>query len=321
VKKIFLFSFLLLTPVALLLLGISASAADFPPPGPRIDPIVSTDWLGDNLNAENLVILDVRTPDEYAAGHIPGAINSHEANWYLIPPNSILFMELPAEKNLFSTIGNAGITVDSSVVIVNTASGTPPLVFRRLGVATRIADTLIYAGVKNVAILNGGYDKWVAEGKALDTVRATPTPVTYTGKVNEAMFVSKEYVTSKMRRVTILDGRDPEYYFGADKEPFYTRPGHIPGAASLPAPYFWTPEGTYYVYKDTAILKEMASGAVEGRFSPGEVIVYCGVGGYASTLWFVLSKVAGYENVKIFDGGAEEWTADPMAPVVLYKWE
>jgi thiosulfate/3-mercaptopyruvate sulfurtransferase len=322
VKKIILFSLLALTAVVVLLFSVSASTAHSPFPGPAIDPIVSTEWLEGNLGAKDLVILDIRTPDEYGAGHIPGAINSHETNWYLIPPDSVLSLELPAAEDLFTTVGNAGITADSVVVIVSAASGPLPLAFYVLAVAARVADTLIYAGVKNVAILNGGYDKWVAEGKVLDTVPVTPTPVTYTGKVNEAMFVSKDYVTRKMRRTTILDGRDPEYYFGADKEPFYARPGHIPGATSLPAPYFWTLEGTYYVYRDIAVLKKMASGAVDGHsFFPREIIVYCGVGGYASALWFVLSEVAGYRNVKIFDGAAEEWTADPMAPVVLYKWE
>lgn len=317
-----LLSLLAVTLVVVLLFSISASAAHSPPSVPAIDPIVSTDWLEGNLGVEDLVILDIRTPDQYAAGHIPGAINSHEANWYLFPPDSVLSMQLPAVEDLFTTIGNAGITADSLVVIVHAASGPIPLVFYGLAVANRVADTLIYAGVKNVAILNGGYDKWVAEGKALDTVPVKPTPVTYTGKVDEEMFVSKDYVTRKMKRATILDGRDPEYYFGVDKEPFYTRPGHIPGATSLPAPYFWTLEGTYYVYRDTALLKEMASGAVGGQsLFPKEIIVYCGVGGYASTLWFVLSEVAGYKNVKIFDGAAEEWTADAMAPVVLYKWE
>lgn len=74
-KVILLLSLLALTLVVVLLFSVSASAAHFPPPGPAIDPIVSTDWLEGNLGAENLVILDVRTPDEYAAGHIPGAIN------------------------------------------------------------------------------------------------------------------------------------------------------------------------------------------------------------------------------------------------------
>jgi len=319
-KKLFI-GLLALTLVAVPLFSVSASASHFPPPGPAIDPIVSTEWLANNLGTEDLVVLDVRTPGEYTAGHITGAINSHEANWYLIPPESDLFMELPAVEDLFATIGDAGITKDSLVVIVSAASGPLPFVFYGLAGATRVADTLIYAGVKNVAILNGGYDKWVADGNPVSIDPVTPTPVTYTGKVDTAMFVSKNYVAKKMRKATILDGRDPQYYFGVDMEPFYTRPGHIPGATSLPAPYFWTPEGTYYIYRDTAVLKEMAAGAVGKCFSPREIIVYCGVGGYASTLWFVLSEVAGYRNVKYFDGSAEEWTADPTAPMVLYKWE
>jgi thiosulfate/3-mercaptopyruvate sulfurtransferase len=322
VKKKLLFVLLALALVAVPLFSVSASAGHFfPPPGPAIDPIVSTDWLEANLGTEDLVVLDVRS-DGYAAGHIPGAVSSPETNWYLIPPASTLFMEVPPVEDLFATIGNAGITEDSKVVVVSGASGPLPFVFYALAGATRVADTLIYAGVKNVAILNGGYDKWVAEGKDVSLDPVTPTPVTYTGEVNAAMFVSMDYVMRKMRRATILDGRDPQYYFGVDKEPFYARPGHIPGATSLPAPYFWIPEGTYYIYRDTATLKALAAGAV-GRcfFFPREIIVYCGVGGYASTLWFVLHEVAGYKNVKFFDGAAEEWTADPTAPVVLYKWE
>jgi thiosulfate/3-mercaptopyruvate sulfurtransferase len=331
VKKIVLFSLLALTLVAVPLFSVSASAAHFPPPGPAIDPIVSTDWLEGNLGAEDLVVLDVRSEGEYAAGHITGAVNvpiAFPVSAWTAMRDSI-FYEVPPAEELFATIGNAGITADSRVVVVGRTCDLPgvPAAYSTAD-ANRVAITLIYAGVENVAILDGGHDKWVADGKTVDTVPVTPTPVTYTGDVDEAMFVSKNYVTWKMRRATVLDGRDPEFYFGIAMEPFYTREGHIPGATCLPAPYFWdaTVDGTgatiYMTYKDTAVLKEMASGAV-GRhfFFHREIIVYCGVGGYASTLWFVLTEVAGYRNVKIFDGSAQEWTADPTAPVVLYKWE
>lgn len=330
-KKIVLFSLLALTLVAVLLFSVSASATHFPPPGPAIDPIVSTDWLEGNLGAEDLVILDVRTPDEYAAGHIPGAINSHEANWYLIPPDSVLFMELPAVEDLFTTIGNAGITADSLVVIVSAASGPVPLVFYGLAVSPRVADTLIYAGVKNVAIMDGGYDKWVAESRATSAAPVTPTPVTYEGAVNEAMFVSKDYVQKQLTRKcwwwwqylgksTIVDARDADVYFGVTLEPWATA-GHIPGATNLPAPWLWNIGADYSTYKDTAVLRDMAAGVVIKYFPPKEIIVYCGVGGYASTDYFVLSEVLGYRNVKIYDGSAQEWTADPEAPVNLYMWE
>lgn len=320
-KKIFL-GLLALALVAVPLFSVSASAAHFPPPGPAIDPIVSTGWLESNLGTPDLVVLDVRSEGEYAAGHIPGAINVPIAfpvsAWTAMGEGGI-FYEVPAAEELFATIGNAGIAKDSLVVVVGRTAG--PMAVYALADATRVAITLIYAGVKNVAVLDGGQDKWAAEGKTVSTEPVTPTPVTYTGKVNTAMFVSKDYVTRKMRKTTILDGRDPEFYFGIGMEPFYTRMGHIPGATCLPAPYLWTFTDGIGTYKDTAVLKDMASGAVGKCMFSKEVIVYCGVGGYASTLWFVLSEVAGYKNVKVFDGSAQEWTADPTAPVVVYKWE
>jgi thiosulfate/3-mercaptopyruvate sulfurtransferase len=320
-KKKILFSLLALALVALPLFSVSCNTSHFTP-SRTIDPIVSTDWLESNLSTSNLVVLDIRTPDEYTAGHITGAINSPETNWYVFfAPNGLL-MELPAVEDLFATIGDAGITKDSKVVVVcRTSDSAVGTAVYAIAGATRVAITLIYAGVENVAVLDGGYDKWVADGKTVSTAPITPTPVTYTGEVNTAMFVSKDYVTKKISKAIILDGRDPQFYFGVDKEPFYDRSGHIPGATCLPAPYFWTFTDGIGTYKDTATLEEMAAGAVGDCSTSREIIVYCGVGGYASTLWFVLHEVAGCENIEVFDGAAEEWTADPTAPVVLYKWE
>jgi len=90
----------------------------------------------------------------------------------------------------------------------------------------------------------------------------------------------------------------------------------------LPTPWLWDLTlATYATYKDAGTLKEMASGVVGCPVFFKEIIVYCGVGGYASTMYFVLSEVLGYKNAKIYDGSAQEWTADPTAPVVLYRWE
>jgi thiosulfate/3-mercaptopyruvate sulfurtransferase len=52
-----------------------------------------------------------------------------------------------------------------------------------------------------------------------------------------------------------------------------------------------------------------------------EIIDYCGVGGYASPVWFLLTQVVGYTNVKFYDGSMQEWTADPEAPVTKYKYQ
>ena len=298
----------------------------------EIDAIVSTQWLEDNLSDPDLVILDVRNPDEYAGGHIPGAINSPEWMWYTSYPfvDPPPWLELPAVDDLFATIGAAGITGDSLVVIVSRTvdSAAGPAVYAVAG-ASRVAVTLIYASVENVAILDGGYDKWVAEAKATSTVPVEPTPVTYEGEVNEAMFVSTDYVEDVvnlgwwwrvLKRCVIIDARDADVYFGVTQEPWTPYPGHIPSAKSLPVPWLWNAGADYYTYKDADVLGDMAAGVAGKYLPPKETIVYCGVGGYASTAYFVLSEVLGYSNVKMYDGSAQEWTLAGN-PVVLYEWE
>jgi thiosulfate/3-mercaptopyruvate sulfurtransferase len=314
--------------------GVQANSEEF-------SPIVSTGWLEENLEDPDLVILDVRTPFEYPGGHIPGAINSYEGNWYIndpVPPFNCFdpygeefpCMELPSADDLSANISAAGITGDSKVVVVSRTidSEFGPGVYAVAG-ATRVAVTLIYAGIENVAILDGGYDKWVNEERPVDYDIVTPTPSTYTADVNEAMFVSMDYVQERIGRILrskIVDSRDADVYFGVTNEPWAQYPGHIPGAKSLPVPWLWNAGANYITYKDTGVLEDMAAGVVGRQVCgwwgcfPREIIVYCGVGGYASTNYFVLSEVLGYENVKIYDGSAQEWTwADN--PVVLYEWE
>jgi thiosulfate/3-mercaptopyruvate sulfurtransferase len=297
-----------------------------PPTRSMIDPIVSTLWLSDNRAFPNLLILDVRAPDEYSKGHIPGAINVPGlGNWYLnLFCEEFPWMEVPEDRALFTTIGNAGITGDSLVVVVGRT--TDPMAPYAVADAARVAATILYAGVENVAILDGGYDKWAAEGRAVSTAPVAPAARTYTGKANKAMLVSKDYVENKIGKSIIVDARDSDAYFGLVQEPWAKKPGHIPTAKSLPMPWFWTftkdkaGAVTYGTWKDIAIARDMAS-AVLGKDTSAEIIVYCGVGGYASSLWFVLHEMIGYTNAKIYDGSIQEWTADPKAPVVKYKYD
>ncbi|UCF73841.1 MAG: sulfurtransferase [Deltaproteobacteria bacterium] len=291
-----------------------------------IEPLVSTQWLEDHIDTPNLVILDVRAPDNYAKGHIPGAINVPGlGNFYVnLFCKEVPWMELPEQGALFTTIGNAGITGNSLVVVVGRT--VEPYAGYALADAARVAITLLYAGIENVAILNGGYDKWAAEGKTTSTVPVTPTALPYTGVVNKAMFVPKGYVEDKIGKSVIVEAREADVYFGLIQEPWTQRAGHIPSAKCLPSPWLWTfakdKNGvvTYGTWKDCNVAKEMAS-AVLGKDASQEIIVYCGVGGYASPLYFVLTQAIGYTNVKIYDGSMQEWSADPKAPVVKYKYE
>jgi thiosulfate/3-mercaptopyruvate sulfurtransferase len=291
-----------------------------------IDPIVSTDWLSGH--SAEVVILDIRSPGDYAAGHIPGSINEPfvtafdptcrgpSSNW-IIGSDDCLWLQVPDVNNLVITIGNLGISKDSRVVVVAAPNpGEPP--FYGFANATRVALTLIYAGVKNAAILDGGYPKWTAEGRPVSKEPTNATPATYQAKVNKGIFVSIEYVRKQIGKAVILDARDAEVYFGVTIEPFAPKKGHIPSARSLPTPWMWKLDGKSYIYKDPETLSAMASGVI-GKHKANEIIVYCGVGGYASSWWFVLTQVLGYDNIKIFDGSAQEWVKH--YDMVPYQWD
>lgn len=326
-KREFLMAVMSLLALGGWVIGGAYAGADSPL-ARRIDPIVSTDWL--SAHSAEVVMIDIRSPGDYGAGHIPGSINEPfvtafdptcrgpSSNW-ITGSKDCLWLQLPEEEDLFRTIGSLGITKDSKVVIVTAPNpGEPP--YYGLANATRVADTLLYAGVKDVAILDGGYPKWVAEKRPVTASATKATPVAYQAKVNQKMFVSVEYVRSHMGRNVIIDARDAEVYFGAAIEPFAPKEGHIPRAKSLPTPWLWkmNPDGTY-VYKDKKRLEAMASGLIGGKRDK-EIIVYCGVGGYASSWWFVLTQVLGYKNVRIFDGSAQEWVMKKY-DMVSYRWE
>jgi thiosulfate/3-mercaptopyruvate sulfurtransferase len=340
-NKLMLFVLPAFILVASLFLGGHAFAWHDQPSPRTIGPIVDTDWL--YQHSSEVIILDIRSAPDYGANHIPGSINEPfvtgfdpctgpSSNW-ITGTDDCLWLQVPHASDLLITIGNLGISRDSSVVIVTAPNPDEPP-FYGLANAARVAFTLIYAGVEKVAILDGGYTKWVAEGKDVTTVVPAVTPVSYQGHVNESLIVSREYVRRHLRKADIIDARDADVYFGITIEPFADKAGHIPTAKSLPAPWIWdvntvTRDGTtytHYTYKSKQTLRDMASGVThepwgyDGKDRWGEeIIVYCGVGGYASSWWFVLTQVLGYHDAKLYDGSAQEWVR--YYDMVLYRWE
>ena len=171
-----------------------------------------------------------------------------------------------------------------------------------------------------------GDDKWSAEGKPASTDPVRPNAVTFTGAENKEMFVTKAYVEKSIGKSILVDARDSNAYFGLSQAPWEKKAGHIPSAKSLPSPWFWTFKMNekkvpiYGAYKDIDTVKEMAH-SVLGEDVSKEIIVYCGVGGYAAASYYVLTRMVGYQNVKIFDGSMQVWTADPEAQVVKYRYQ
>ena len=194
----------------MLLLPMAALARD-------ITPLVSTDWLQKNLENPRIVVLDVRKVEEYKAGHIPKAVNAFYGSWAI--KRGELLNELPANDELFDIIGGAGIDANSLVVVVGKTAAVPDQFDM-----TRVAWTLKYAGVANVAILDGGQDKWVKDGKAISTDAVRAKAKAYRGRLNRGLFVNKDYVLNRLGKAVILDVRAPAFYEGKQKLPLCRRP-------------------------------------------------------------------------------------------------
>jgi thiosulfate/3-mercaptopyruvate sulfurtransferase len=274
-----------------------------------IAPVVSTDWLEKNLTSPKLKMVDIRKLEEYKEGHVPGSLNSFYGAWAVKKGTNQ--NELPADDDLADLIGSLGITKDSQVVVIGKSDTPSDLV----GI-TRIAWTLVYAGVENVAVLDGAYNKWTADKKPVskDVVKATPS--TFQPKWNKAVLANKDYVMKMLKQALIVDTRTPDAFFGVMKMDFVQRAGHVPGAVCLPSVWMYMKDGTFKAKDD---LEAMAAGVV-GKDKSKEMILYCDTGKFCTGLWFVLTQEFGYKNVKVYDGAMEEWTRDPQAPMVKYSW-
>jgi thiosulfate/3-mercaptopyruvate sulfurtransferase len=294
-KKIIRYSFILV--LLGLLIPLASLARD-------IEPIVSTDWLEKNLNNPKLVIIDIRKVEDYKAGHIPKAINVIYGSWAVMKAG--LRNELPPADDLSDVICAAGIGPESLVVLVGKSDPAS-----RADIP-RVAWTLKYAGIGNVAILDGGFDKWAAEKKALATDAVKPKATSYQAKANEGLFAKKDYVLGAIGKAVIIDVREPDFYQGKKKLEFVAKAGRIKGAINLPTVPAYTQEGT--LFKSKADLAAQVTAAV-GTDMTKEIILYCDSGRVCTAWAFIMSDLLGYPKIKVYDGSMEEWTKDSAAPV------
>jgi len=282
--------------ITMLLLPAALMARD-------IAPFESTGWLEKNLKNPKVVIVDVRKIEEYAAGHIPGAINVFYGSWAI--KRGDLLNELPADDDLRDVISAAGIQPQSWVIVIGKNQTMP----ERTDV-TRVAFTLRYAGLENVAVLDGGFDKWVAEKKAVSTDAVKPKAKPYKGKFNKEFAVNKDYVMGALGKSVIADVRAPEFFNGEKKLDFVPKMGRIKGAVNLPPGLLYNADGTY---KSKDAIETIAKPVV-GTDLAKEIIVYCDTGKVCTNWWFALHDLLGYKNVKVYDGSSMEWLKDTMAP-------
>ncbi|TVZ40620.1 thiosulfate/3-mercaptopyruvate sulfurtransferase [Alteromonadaceae bacterium 2753L.S.0a.02] len=297
-----------------LLLAAVAQARDIP-------AIVSVDWLSANLGDPDLIVLDVRLEPDYTLGHIPNAVSEP----FVVPFSAWitmrddLLLELPDDSEIESTIQALGMDESKKVVVVSAPNeGEPP--HYGMAAATRVADTLIYAGIDNVAILDGGYGKWLADDKPVSEEIPQITPSSFSGDFKTEMYVSQSYLLMHAWHSSLIDARDADVFFGVVVEPFADQAGHIFSAKSLPAPWAYTNSMPgVYEFQTEETLAAMAKGVLGwGHHTRKEIIIYCGVGGYTSVWWYLFTQVLGYEKVKFYDGSAQEWARN--YELIPYRW-
>jgi len=294
-----------------------------------LSPLVTTNWLAENLTRVRVV--DARWRGDgpatgralYEAGHVPGAVH---LDWHadlnhtrdgirdrLLPPDAFA-----------AVAGAAGIGDDTPVVAYADEDYSG---------AARLWWALRYYGHESAAVLDGGWDRWRAEGRPVETGAVTVTPAVFTPRPQAQWLATgdevAQVVAARDPHVALVDTRPREQYLGravwtppgsrflepergdidiGARGPM--RAGHIPGAVHLNSSA--NLDSTTWTYLPPAVLAQRASAA--GLRPDQRLITYCGVGISASLGLFAL-HLAGYRNLALYDASWEEWGTDPTRPI------
>ena len=274
-----------------------------------MDLLVSTEWLAGELGASDLRIVDAsyfaldpgRDPQaDYDAGHIPGAIFLNLAE-LKDSNNPVPFMLPPAEK-FASRMQALGIGDGNRVVLYD---NTPHVTAARAWWMFRTF------GAHDIAVLDGGLAKWVAEGRPLEKGKPILRHRHFTAWMDpnavRTLDQMKANIASGAEQV--LDARGAARFTGEERDPRpEVAPGHIPGSKNLPYNQLLNPDGTW---KRGDALKAVFTGASIDLSQP--LVTTCGSGVTASILLFG-AALLGKTDTALYDGSWSEWGADPSTP-------
>jgi thiosulfate/3-mercaptopyruvate sulfurtransferase len=176
--------------------------------------------------------------------------------------------------------------------------------------ASRLWWMLRWLGHDAVAVLDGGFERWMREGRPVSVDVPPPSSATFTAApprpTASAAEIERALATSAL---TLVDARVPERYRG-DVEPLDPVAGHIPGARNRPFPGNVNADGTF---KPADVLRREFA-ALIGSTPPERVVHYCGSG--VSGCHNVLAmEIAGLAGTRLYPGSWSEWCADPSRPV------
>lgn len=298
----------------------------------RYRQLVSPLWLNRLINSKpqennnNFLIFQAyfHTDTAYTQGHIPGTI---KLNTTLL--ESVETWNRLSPKELKHNLENLGITMDTTVILygrtseVDMNSEYPGSSTGQLA-AFRIAVIMLYAGVGDVRILNGGLQSWIESGFTITKEKTLPYPVSDFGCLvpkHPEYFIDLEQVKSNLysEEMKLVSVRSrPEYIGKVSGYSYIKKKGRIPGSLfcdcgsdSYHMENFRNYDNTTRGYKE--IIENWAS---NGIVDTNKNIFYCGTAWKACEAWFN-GWLAGWNNICVYDGGWYEWTMDDNNPIEI----
>jgi thiosulfate/3-mercaptopyruvate sulfurtransferase len=243
---------------------------------------------------------------EYLACHIPGAVYAHletDLSGRVSGQNGR--HPLPDPATLVGTLGGFGIAFDIQVVAYDQDNGM---------FASRLWWLLRWMGHQDVAVLNGGFARWIAEQRPTTAGWETRPRRVFAGSPHADMVAGAEEVARVSAQgasgaARLVDARAPERYTG-EVEPIDRVPGHIPGAIN---DHFMQNVDERGMFRSPDALRTRLTGALAGA-RPDDAVVYCGSGVTACHSLLAL-EVAGLPGARLYPGSWSEWSSDPSRPV------
>ncbi len=238
---------------------------------------------------------------EYDAGHIPGAVFLDIQGMISDPGTRLKFMAPPAER-FADAMGALGIGDDTRVVLYSAGS---------IMWATRVWWMLRAFGFEGAAVLDGGWEKWKAEGRPVSSEPGRYPPARFTASPASGRFVDRDYVRSRLddADTVMVNALAPAFHLGEGPSR-YGRPGRIPGSVNVPAASLLDPSNGAFVALDEARRLHEEAGIDRGR----HVVAYCG-GGISATVGLFLLHQLGYDDLTLYDGSMGDWAPDPGLPI------
>lgn len=260
--------------------------------------------------AGKAVLIDIRDPESYQAGHIVGAVNVPDVFSYLAQTSPEGLQALQAQfADLF---GNAGLDGEKVAIVYEDALNT------RYGGSCRGFWLLQYLGYPKVGILDGGLRAWKAFGGTVDIATVTPAAACFPVLPQAELLVTTEQMLAALADPTIklLDNRDKDEWLGESSSPygkdFAPRKGRIPGSVWLEWYELMDTSKPIAAFKSAKQVRALA--AERGLTPDDEIIIYCFKGARAANS-YVAMKLAGFNKLRIYLGSWNEWSRDERLPI------